>query len=273
MGWLDGTVAIVTGGESGIGRAVVLRYLDEGAAGVVVVDRNADGLATLKAQHPKQIATVTGDVRDYTTHAQAVALALKTFGKLDTLVGNAGVFDFHRPLKGYTPETLAATFEEIFAINLRGYLYAAHAAHEALIASRGSMIFTASVASAHARGGGMLYVASKHAVLGLVRRLALELAPEVRVNAVAPGGTLTQLSGSAALGQSARSLADDHAALEAKMAASVPLGFAQQSSDHAGAYVLLASRANAAAITGEDPVIQPEVQVFKHPNERGAEIP
>ena len=90
-------------------------------------------VAALKAKNPERIATVAGDVRDYAAHAQAVALALKTFGKLDTLVGNAGVFDFHRPLKGYTPAMLTATFDEIFAINLRGYLYAAHAAHEALI--------------------------------------------------------------------------------------------------------------------------------------------
>lgn len=251
MGWLDGTVAMVTGGESGIGRAVVLRYLDEGATGVVVVDRNADGLAALKAKHPKRIATVAGDVRDYVTHAQAVQHALKTFGKLDTLVGNAGVFDFHRPLKGYTPEALAATFEEIFAVNLRGYLYAAHAAHEALIASRGAMIFTASVASLHAGGGGPLYTASKHAVAGLIRQLAAEFAPDVRVNGVGPGGTLTNLSGTAALGHDKRHMSDKRAEAAERIGNAVPLRFAQEPEDHTGLYVLLASRANSRAMTGE----------------------
>jgi len=251
MGWLDGDVAIVTGGESGIGRAVVLRYLDEGAAGIIVADRNADGLATLRAKHPKRIATVAGDVRDYSTHAQAVDLALKTFGKLDILVGNAGVFDFHRPLKGYTPEILATTFEEIFAINLLGYLYAAHAAHEALIAARGCMIFTASVASLHAGGGGPLYTTSKHAVAGMIRQLAAEFAPDVRVNGVGPGGTLTNLSGTIALGHNKRFMSDKRAEAAERIGNAVPLRFAQEPEDHAGLYVLLASRTNSRAMTGE----------------------
>lgn len=250
MGWLDDSVAIVTGGESGIGRAVVNRYLAEGARGVVVVDRNADGLSALAAENPR-IKTLPGDVRDYTIHAAAVALAQKAFGKLDILVGNAGVFDFHRPLKSYTPETLAATFEEIFTINLRGYLYAAMAARDALLASKGCMIFTASVAGMHAGGGGILYTSSKHAIVGMIRQLAAEFAPDVRVNGVGPGGTLTNLRGTSALGHEGRSLADKRAESAERIGNSVPLRFAQEPEDHTGLYVLLASRTNARAITGE----------------------
>lgn len=249
-GWLDGYVALVTGAASGIGAAVVARYVAEGAS-VVAVDRDGARLGTAAARFPDRVHAVEGDVRDYDTHARATAEALSRFGKLDVTVGNAGVFDFRRPLASYSPETLAATMDELLAINVRGYLYAAMATREALKASRGSMIFTGSVAGFHAGGGGVVYTLAKHAVVGLVRQLALELAPDIRVNGVGPGGTLTDLRGTAALGHDARSLGDDRPALARRIAEHVPLRLAQQPEDHAGVYVLLASRANARAMTGE----------------------
>lgn len=250
-GWLEGQVAFVTGAADGIGRAVVERYLKEGAAGVVALDRDADGLKTLAHAHGDRIATVAGDVRTYASHEEAVKLALSRFGRLDTVVGNAGVFDFRRPLRSYTGESMAATMDELFAINLRGYLYAAMAGREALIASRGSIIFTASVASFNSGGGGILYTMGKHAVVGMIKQLALELAPDIRVNGVGPGGTLTGLSGTDALGQTERSINANPQAFNEKMAGAVPLGFAQKPEDHTGLYVLLASSANARAVTGE----------------------
>lgn len=251
QGWLQGRVALVTGAAEGIGRAVALRYLSEGAAGVVAVDRDATGLAQLAAAAPGRIATLAGDVRDYATHAQAVELATERFGGLDVLVANAGLFDFRRPLRGYSPQTLAATMDELFAVNLRGYLYAAMAAREVLIARRGCIIATASVASFHAGGGGILYTMGKHAVVGLVRQLALEFAPEVRVNGVGPGGTLTALRGTESLGHAERTIHADAERFDARIGASVPLGFAQRPEHHTGLYVLLASAANAPAVTGE----------------------
>jgi cis-3,4-dihydrophenanthrene-3,4-diol dehydrogenase len=251
MGWLPQYVAAITGGGSGIGLAVARRYLQEGAAGVVVLDRDVSALDALSAEFPGRVATQQGDVRDPAAHTAVVAATLRLFGRLDVLVGNAGVFDFHRPLESYTAESLTTTFEEIFAINLKGYLLAALAAREALAASKGSMIFTASVASFHAGGGGVLYTAVKHAVVGMIRELARELAPDIRVNGVGPGGTLTNLRGTAALGHDARSIADKAAEAEARIAAAVPLRFAQRPQDHTGLYVLLASRDNAPATTGE----------------------
>lgn len=250
-GWLEGQIALVTGGADGIGRAVVERYLKEGCAGVVAVDRDAAGLARLATDYSGKVATVTGDVRDYAVHEQAVCAGLERFGRLDVLVGNAGVFDFRRPLRGYDAATLASTMDELFGVNLRGYLYAAMAAREALVASRGCMIFTASVASFHAGGGGVLYTMGKHAVVGMVRQLALEMAPEVRVNGVGPGGTLTGLSGTVALGHADRHIGGDAAEFDARVGAAVPLGFGQRPKDHTGLYVLLASRDNARAVTGE----------------------
>jgi len=251
MGWLENSTAIITGAADGIGRAVALRYLEEGAKGVVVLDRNLDPLSEALAAHPDRLIAVQGDVRDYQAHARAVDLAVRKFGSLDVLVGNAGVFDFRRPLHSYSPETLGQTLDEIFAINLRGNLFAAHAARDALIASKGSMIFTTSVAGLHAGGGGVVYTSSKHAIVGMIRQLAADMAPDVRVNGVGPGGTLTSLRGSEALGQETRSMADSHEALSERIGNAVPLRFAQDPEDHAGLYVLLASRRNARAITGE----------------------
>jgi NAD(P)-dependent dehydrogenase (short-subunit alcohol dehydrogenase family) len=250
-GWLEGQVAFITGAADGIGRAVAERYFREGAAGIVALDRDAAGLKTLEDLHPGRMVTVADDVRDYEVHAKAVELALERFGRLDILVANAGVFDFRRPLRSYTGTTLAATMDELFAINLRGYLFAAMASREALIASHGSIIVTASVASFNAGGGGILYTMGKHALVGMVKQLALELAPDVRVNGVGPGGTLTALSGTETLGQTDRAINANPTQFDERVGAAVPLGFAQRPEDHTGLYVLLASSENARAVTGE----------------------
>ncbi|MCI3132219.1 SDR family NAD(P)-dependent oxidoreductase [Phenylobacterium aquaticum] len=250
-GWLDDQVAIVTGAATGIGRAVVQRFMDEGVRGLVAVDRDAAGVAALAEAHGDRIRTVVGDVREWASHESAVATAVSTFGRLDVAVGNAGVFDFHRPLARYTPESLVAAMDEIYAINVRGYLLLALATREALTQSRGSLIYTGSVASHEAGGGGVLYVSSKHAVLGLIRRLALEFAPDVRVNGVGPGATLTELRGMDALGQAQRSLGADREASAARIVPTNPLRLAQEADDHAGLYVLLASRRDSRAVTGQ----------------------
>lgn len=248
--WFESGVALVTGGSRGIGLAVARRYLDEGAAGVVIVDRAPGDVEVLASAHPGRVRYVQGDVREFEVHERAVHEALSTWGKLDVAVGNAGVFDFRRPLHGYTPELLQSTMDELFAINLRGYLYTAVAAREALLKTEGSIIFTASVASFHSGGGGVLYTMAKHAVVGLVRQLALEWAPHIRVNAVGPGGTVTALSGTSALGHAARTI-DDTGDLAERIARHVPLGFAQVPEDHTGLYLLLASKANSRAVTGQ----------------------
>ena len=249
MGWLNGYAAVVTGGSSGIGRAVVERYVAEGA-NVVAVGRDAAALAALADHHPGRVRVVAGDVRDANTHAQAVALAIAAFGKLDVMVANAGVYDFYTPLARYTPELLDRTFDELFAINVKGYLHAALAALPALKASRGSLVLTTSISGVMAGGGGVLYTAAKHAIVGITRQLANELAPEIRVNAIGPGGTITPLRGTAARGQAERSLLDIPNVAES-IAATTPLKLAQLPEHHAALYVLLASRENAPAITGQ----------------------
>ncbi len=123
----------------------------------------------------------------------------RAFGKVDVYVANAAIWDGNTALLDLPEDRLDAAFEEIFAINVRGYLLGATAAAPALFESCGNMIFTLSTAAVRAGGGGPLYTASKHAGVGLVRQLAFELAPRVRVNAVAPAGMATDLRGPQAL--------------------------------------------------------------------------
>lgn len=247
---LEDEVCIVTGGARGIGLAVLERFLDDGARGVVAVDRDAQALAQLAERFPGRVCISAGDVRDPGTHQRAVALALEHFGSVSVLVANAGVFDYRKRIEAYTPELLSSSMDELFGINLKGYLLAVHAALAPLQESKGSIVLTGSVASRYAGGGGVLYTAAKHAVVGMVRQLAQELAPHIRVNAVAPGGTDTALGGLDSLGHGQRAL-NAREGFKERIAAHVPLGFAQTAADHAGAYAFLASRRLSPAITGE----------------------
>jgi len=248
MGWLDERRVLITGGANGIGRAVAERFVAEGAR-VAILDRDADACDRLMRASSGAIATVAGSVTSWVDNQRAVTRCVEAFGGLDVFIGNAAVFDFFRPLEELDGAQLDAAFDELFSINVRACLLGARAALGPLRASRGSMIFTASSASFSASGGGPLYTASKHAVLGIIRQLAYELAPRVRVNGVAPGGTLTSLSGLEAMGEGDRHL-DGIKDIGESIAASMPLGVAIQPSDHTAAYVLLAAADQSRAMTG-----------------------
>lgn len=249
-GELNGKVALVTGAGSGIGKAVTERYLLEGAR-VVAMDFRGERLAALSKELGGEVLAVAGDVRRRSDTMRAVALARDEFGRLDTLVANAGVFDGFASLQAL-PEEMTSAFRDVFEVNVLGYILSSKAAAGALREHGGSIIMTASVASFHPGAGGVLYTASKHAVVGLVKQLAQELAPHVRVNGVAPGGTLTSVSVVASLGSlpgiAAEPFSDADTATE-RLKASTPLGLAATGSDHAGAYVFLASD-QARIITG-----------------------
>ncbi len=245
MGSLNGVRTIVTGAGSGIGRVVVSRFLAEGAR-VVAVIRNPLERGPLEADGA---CTVVGDVARYGTSEEAVALAEERFGGLDVFVANAGLWDFHKRLEKQTPEELDAAATEIFGVNVMGTVFAARAAAGALRRSKGSIIATGSNACFRAGGGGCLYTASKFALHGLVLQLARELAPDIRVNGVAPGATDTGLSGPRSLKQQDKSMNADEARLAA-MATHIPLGFVSKPEDHVGLYVLLASRESSRYMTG-----------------------
>ncbi|GAB2450503.1 SDR family NAD(P)-dependent oxidoreductase [Nocardia tengchongensis] len=247
MGRLEGRVALVTGGGDGIGRAVVERYVHEGAK-VVVLERDKRLATAIEHAHPGRVAAVIGDVRDPATHLTATECGLDTFGQLDVYVGNVGVYDFGAKLDDLQITQLPGAFHELFATNVLGYLLGVRAASAALRESRGSIILTSSSSGSYAGGGGALYVASKHAVVGLVRQLAYEFAPDVRVNAIAPGATRTGLTGVAGLGGDRR-LREETRLLDS-IATTIPLGFVSDPEQHAGLYVALACPDDTGFITG-----------------------
>jgi 2,3-dihydroxy-2,3-dihydrophenylpropionate dehydrogenase len=256
MGWLEGEVALITGGGSGIGRAVALRYLAEGAS-VTVTGRNPEQLAEVvraAGADGARVLAVPGDVRSPNDLHHAVEATVERFGKLDVLVPNAGIWDYHRSVTRLGGKELSQAFDEIFGINVKGYVLAVEAAWRELVATRGSIVMTLSNASLHTDGGGSLYTASKHACLGLLRQFAYELAPKVRVNGVAVGGMRTQLRGPESLGLENRTLAASFAKNEAtgdKQPPLIPLyDSSVEPEDFTGPYVLLASRANSSTVTG-----------------------
>src|SRR5207237_10759440 len=146
-----------------IGRAVALRMLAEGAS-VVVFGRDEARLRAVVAEAASdRIIAVAGDVRSSDDLHGAVDAATDRFGKLDVLVANAGIWDYQRTLTRLTAQELADGFDELFGVNVKGYLLAAEAAWRALVATRGSIVMTLSNASFWPNGGGPLYTASKHA--------------------------------------------------------------------------------------------------------------
>ncbi len=235
---LEGKTALITGAASGIGLAVARRFLAEGA-NVVGLDRTA----TLAGSFPAHaFASIIGDVRSAEDNQRAVELAVDRFGGLDVFVGNAGLYDNRRALRTFSAAELDAAFDELFGVNVKGYLLGALAAADALAKARGCILFTSSISGAHAGFGGSLYVAAKHAVNGLTKQLALELAPDIRVNAVAPGYVPTGLRGLESLGQAAYT--------DGPAAGQMPLQALATADDYAAAYVFLASDACARTATG-----------------------
>jgi cis-2,3-dihydrobiphenyl-2,3-diol dehydrogenase len=247
MGALEGEVVLITGGASGLGRAVAERFIEEGAR-LAVLDRTPERLGDLAAAHPDRVEVIGGDVRALADNQRAVDAAIARFGKLDCAIGNAGVWDYSLSLDAMEPARIDAAFDELFHINVKGPMNLAKAALPALVRSAGSIIFTVSNAGFDPAGGGPLYTASKHALVGLIRQLAYEFAPAVRVNGVAPGPIETDLRGPASLGMADRSIGSIN--LSAVAAPAVPLGKVPATADYAGGYVFLASRRDSRPATG-----------------------
>jgi NAD(P)-dependent dehydrogenase (short-subunit alcohol dehydrogenase family) len=251
---LEGEVALITGAGGGIGRSVVDRYVAEGAK-VVAFDFVDERLAAIRDAHGDAVRTVRGDVTKIADNRAAVETALEAFGKLDIFVGNAGITDGFRDFIDMDDETTEAAYEQIFDVNVRGYILGAKAALTELAKTGGCMIFTLSNSSFYTDGGGVLYVASKHADLGVMRQLAHELAPVIRVNGVSPGPTRTDIRMPEAFGSTDEGEAVSADTQEANTAQVIldctPLRHWAEPHEHAGAYVLLASRTDGCLITGE----------------------
>jgi cis-2,3-dihydrobiphenyl-2,3-diol dehydrogenase len=246
-GRLEDQVALVTGGASGLGRAIVEVFVAEGAR-VCVLDRSKMGLAALQRDFDDRVAAVEGDVRSAASNRAAVEICLSRFGQLDCAVANAGIWDYSRKIADLGSEQIDAAFDELMAVNVKGPMLLANAALPALVRSEGSLLVTISNAGFYPDGGGVLYTASKHALVGLVRQLAFELAPVVRVNGIAPGGIDTDLRGPTALGMDQVSI---HVLnLPAHAQSFVPIGRLPSAEQYAWAYVFFASRPEAGPATG-----------------------
>lgn len=248
-GWLVGKRALVVGAGSGIGRAVVGAFGAEGA-NIAVLERDPHKCDALR-QELAQVPVIEGDATTREANDRAVAAAVDAFGGLDTLVNCVGVFDFYRGVGDIDADALPDAFDEMFRTNVLSHLQSVKAAIPVLRSATGSsIVLTESASSFYPGRGGVLYVSSKFAVRGLVSALAHELAPDIRVNGVAPGGTLnTDLRGLSSLGLDETRL-DDNPDRARDVAARTPLHVALAGEDHAWSYVFLASQ-RSRGITGE----------------------
>ena len=192
MGVLDGKVAVVTGGGSGIGLAAVTRLAAEGAS-VVVVDLDVPAGEAAAAAHGGRF--VRADVGDPAAWAEVVDAATTGFGGIDLAYLNAGVTTQQGDITAVTDEQV----RRVFGANVDGVVFGVRAVVPAMQArGGGAIVATASLAGLFPFAPDPLYTATKHAVVGLVRSLAPQLeAKRISVNAVCPGIVDTPLVGAA----------------------------------------------------------------------------
>ena len=193
MSTFHGKVALVTGGTTGIGRATALEFAKHGAKVVVTGRREKEGLETVELIRKAggQATFVRADVAKEDDVKKMVNETLRAYGRLDVAFNNAGVEQIPQPLT----ETTEETYDQVIDINVKGvFLSLKHEVPAMLKTGGGSIVNNASVAGLIGMGGVAVYAASKHAVLGLTKAVALEYAKQgIRVNAVAPGGVETPM--------------------------------------------------------------------------------
>jgi NAD(P)-dependent dehydrogenase (short-subunit alcohol dehydrogenase family) len=241
---LDGKTAVITGAASGIGRAMVLRFLEAGAAGVVAVDRDAGLLAALAEAVPHEgqgrLAAIAGDVATDDAARRFTESALERFGGLDVLVNNAAV-SVVKPLHEHAPEE----WDLVMNTNVKAIYWAARHVLPVMIARGGGVILNAgSISGVVGLPGQGAYAASKGAVHQMTRQMAVEYAPYgIRVNAVGCGTVDTPL-----VRRSAEASGDPEA-FHAMLRDGHPIGRIASPEEVADLYVYLASD-RAAFFTG-----------------------
>lgn len=201
-----GKLALVTGAGSGIGAAVARLLVARGAR-VFAADVQMQGLDALVGELGEAVIPYKVDLASQAETEAMVAAAIEALGGLDVLINNAGVGSFARATDLDPDE-----WRRVMAVDLDAVFLASRAALPALLARRGAIVCTASISGMAADYGFTAYNAAKAGLLGLVRNLAIDYAPQgVRVNAVSPGYTATPMTGRSA------------AAVQAAFAAAVPM--------------------------------------------------
>ena len=218
MGKLNYKVAIITGAGSGIGAAAAQLFVEEGAS-VFLVDLDQNSLkSTIEEIGSKNTHHMVADVADEGQTEQYIHAATERFGRIDIAILNAGI---EGQVKSIT-ECPTDLFDKVIAVNLRGvWLGLKYVMKEMETHGGGSIVITSSIAGVRGRPGIAPYVASKHAVIGLMRCAALEGAEKgIRVNTVNPSPVETRMMRSLEKGFSP----DDPDKFRQEYAASAPLG-------------------------------------------------
>ena len=191
----DGRVAVVTGGASGIGRAIAFRFAAEGAA-VVIADVNegagADSSDAAAAAGLRRVVFVPTDVADERSVERAIGQAIGRFGRLDCVVNNAGIGGAF----GSVMQTAVEDWDATFAVLVRGVFLGIKHGARAMVERdiRGSIINMASAAGFSGGEAPLAYSSAKAAVVNMTRTAAVELAPHrIRVNAICPGAIRTPM--------------------------------------------------------------------------------
>lgn len=239
---VNGQVALVTGASRGIGLAIAQRFVRSGAR-VVLSSRSEENLAaalsTFESEDRERVHTVVGHVGSPSDATRVVEATIERFGSLDVLVNNAGTNPYFGPLVDIDAGRLLKTYE----VNQASVVTHTAAAWHAWMREHGGVILNiASIGGLGPEPGIGWYNVTKAAVIHLTKQFAFELAPAVRVNAIAPGLVRTEL---------ARGLWQDH---EARVVEHIPLRRLGEPEDVASVALLLASDAGS-WITGQTIVV------------------
>jgi NAD(P)-dependent dehydrogenase (short-subunit alcohol dehydrogenase family) len=237
---LAGKKALITGGDSGIGRSIAVLYAREGAdvAIVFLPEEKTDAEETAKAvrSEGQKCVLIDGDVRDSTFCDKAVEKAVSELGGLDILVNNAAYQNHQKSLEEISDEQLSKTFET----NIFGYFYMARAALRHL-PENGAIVNCSSITGLEGSKELIDYSATKGAINAFTKSLAQNLVErKIRVNGVAPGPVWTPLN-----------VADKEASEVAEHGADTPMKRPAQPEEIAPAFVFFASNADSSYITGE----------------------
>ena len=232
-GRLENKVAVITGGASGIGEGTVRRFIAEGAK-CVIADIQNDLAEELAGELGKNASAFCVDVAEETQVEEAVKFAVSKFGSLDIMFNNAGILGSVGPISEIDGDGWLRSIDVLLSSVFYGIK---HAARVMIQQGSGSIINTASTAGVRAGLGPHVYTAAKHGVVGLSQSVATELGPHgIRVNVIAPGGTISGLT--------ARLVTGDHENLEKAssiIGAHNPLRRAGRPEDIANAVLYLAS--------------------------------